>query len=181
MNKFENLEHHAYLTVDEPEKLKVLFEKDIAKLIMDLRGRTSISKSKSRISSLGIKKLNHTFIDVRMDGLEISSPKELDKILESYKKEGATNLYIVRLLVTWKNGDMQEWERHALLTKDKETDRIIPSSRQNTLTMKLGLFSEVDNLQKLYGTDLVQPTACEIVQQEPTKRRICLITMAKTT
>jgi hypothetical protein len=179
MTKYEKLEHHAYLTIDEPAKLKVLFDKDVEKLVIDLRGRTTVSKSKSRINALGIKKLNHTYLEVRKDGLEVKSTKDLEAILDQYTNEGITNLYMVRLIVSWKNGDMQEWHRHVLLTKDKETDRIIPSGRRNTLTVKLGLFQEADRLQKLYGSELVQPTACEIIQQEHTEKRVCLITMAK--
>src|SRR5659263_33346 len=154
------LEHHAYLSFDELEGCAQLFEKPITKITVDLRGRTSVSKNKSKLSELGIKKLAHSYLDVIKDDLEINNIQELKSIIAKYNAEGVSNLYIIKLVVQWNNGDMQEWKRHIIHGLDDVIARNVASGRLNTLTMKVGTFQGVDKLRDIYG-DLVKPTLCE--------------------
>jgi len=144
---------------------------------VDLRGRTTLSKSKSKLTDLGIKKLSHSYLDIKKDGLIIASNNELQDIIKDYEKEGASNLYIVRLLVQWKSGQMQEWTRTVLHVKDKQTNRMIANGRWNALVLKLGEHSAVTQLQEKYGIELVQPTLCETIDQAKGKKRVCLAVM----
>lgn len=173
---FETLEHHAYLTIDEPANLIVLFDRGVAKLRFDLRGRTTLNKRKSR-DELGIYTLNHIFLEVRRNDIEVNSADDLKTLVKIYENHGIKNMYLIRLVVEWKNGDMQEWKRSVMHVKDKKVDRESKSGRFNALTMKLGMYKNVIALQEIYGHDIVRPTVCEVVLEEGSKKRVCVYTM----
>lgn len=175
--KQDEIEHHAYLTFDELDGLADLFTKGAEKLTVDLRGRTSKAKNRGKTEELGIRKLSHTYLDVHMNNLEIRSRKELNKIIESYSREGVENLFITRLLVEWPGGDMQEWNRHVIHMS--ETKRTSGSQRLNALTIKVGKYEDVLPYQEKYGEELVKPTICEIGEDVLRKKRVCLGTMAE--
>lgn len=177
--KQDEIEHHAYLTLDEMDRLAELFAKGAEKLTVDLRGRTSKGKNRGKVPELGITKLSHTYLDVHRNDLEIHNKKELNKIIESYNKEGVENLYIIRLLVEWRGGDMQEWHRHVIHVN--ETERTSGSQRLNALTIKVGKYEDVLPYQEKYGYELVKPTICETRPNISTRKRICLGTMAEST
>lgn len=179
MNTFDKLEHHAYLTVDELPGLSELFAKGVQKMIVDLRGRTTIVKNKPQRDNLGIKKLSHTYLDVKNNDYEINNESELNALAKSYEKAGVDNLYLVRLVVQWNNGDMQEWHRHVFHVKDKEVKRTFPNGRNNVLAMKLGEYQAVNALKEIYGDSMVNGTMCEIVNIEGQTKRVCLGTLAK--
>lgn len=173
----DEIEHHAYLAIDELDKLELLFAKGAAKLTVDLRGRTSKGKNRGKVSELGIRKLSHTYVQVYRDGLEINSIEELRDLIRAYRNEGADNLYVVRLLVEWENGDMEEWHRHVMHAN--EPSRTSGSGRMNALTIKVGKYQDILPYQEKYGHELVRPTICEIKQASPLKKRVCLGTMAE--
>jgi len=171
------IEHHAYLSFDELNGCSQLFEKPVKKILVDLRGRTSVLKQKSGPDKLGIKKLSHTYFDICNNDVEISNLSELNSLTSRYRSFGITNLYMIKLVVHWDNGDMQEWNRHVIHTKDVEIDRSVPSGRLNLLTMKLGTYEEVEKLIEIYGS-LVKATVCELIRLETHYKRVCLGTMA---
>lgn len=179
MSKTElKLEHHAVLNTDDLEELSELFNKNATTLVIDLRGRTTLSKSKSRVSDLGLKKLSHTYLEVNKDNLEFHNKNQIKKIISDYQKEGVNNLYVVRLLVTWDTGDMQEWHR-AIIHSEIESNRGFPSGRFNTLVLKINetnSYQKIVELQEKYGK-LVLSTACinTPIVDEKKKKRTCLM------
>jgi len=172
----EELEHHAYLVIDELDKLRDLFQKGVTKLSLDLRGRTSYPKKRDRVAELGIVIVAHKYLSVVKNNLEIRNVQELNNIMERYTQEGIENLYIIRMVVEWPNGEMHEWHRHIIHAN--ETERTSGSGRMNALTIKVGRFTDVQPYQERYGCELVKPTRCLNMPIKPSKKRVCLGTMA---
>ncbi len=173
---FEALEHHAYLTIDEPANFTLLFDRGAVNLKFDLRGRTTLNKRGTK-DELGIYTLNHIFLEVRRNDIEVYSANELKTLIKTYENHGIINLYLIRLVVEWQNGDMQEWRRSVMHVKDKKMDRESKSGRFNALTMKQGMYEDVVALQEIYGYDIVRLTVCEVVHEEGAEKRVCLSTM----
>jgi hypothetical protein len=178
METHEKLEHNAVLMIDELNGLIPLFEKEIEKIVVDLRGRTTIAKNRNKINELGILRLTHTYLDIRKDNLDILNKTQLLKIIEDYKAHDVRNIYMDRLVVHWKNGDMQEWKGTTIKAMDKEIKRTFPNSRGNVLAIKLNLYEAVIKLQNVYGVELVQPTICKWIQVDRQSKRVCAGTMA---
>lgn len=168
--------HYAYLTIDEPDDFGILFDKGVKKLLIDLSGRTSIYKKTSNtFEELGMKIMEHKFVEVKRGGLEVKRKNELFDVLTKYRDNGAKNLFATKLIVEWKNGDMQEWKRVIMYTKDKELNRDSNSGRLNVLAIEFP-FDQSERLISLYGKELINYTKCLYVESKTTKR-ICIGTL----
>jgi hypothetical protein len=172
----ERMAHYAYLTIDEPDDFGILFDKGVKRLLIDLSGRTSIYKKMEKsFEELGMKLMNHKFVEVKRSDLEVKNKNDLFDILNDYRKNGAANLFAIKLVVEWNNGDMQEWKRVVMYTKDKEINRDSNSGRLNVLAIEFP-FDQSEKLMNKYGADLVNYTKCLYVETK-TKKRICIGTM----
>lgn len=175
---FQKLDHHAYLSIDEPSDFARLFDRGVARFTFDLRGRTTIEGLKNKLK-LGVTKLSHMYLDVRKDNLAVNSKEELQALLDDYKSMGVRNLYAVRLVVEWPSGDMQEWKRRSIKVKDKEVERDSKSGRFNTLLIPYPTYEGIARLQKIYGSDIVNATICPEVEVITAKKIICVGTLPK--
>ena len=172
----ERITHYAYLTIDEPDDFGVLFEKGAKRLLMDLSGRTSIYKKMERSNEdLGMKIMNHKFVEIKRSDLEVKGINELFNILNEYRNNGAKNLFATKLIVEWTNGDMQEWKRVVMYVKDKEVNRDSNSGRLNVLVIEFP-FDQSERLITRYGKELIHFTKCLHVETK-TKKRICIGTL----
>lgn len=173
----ENLEHHAYLTVDEPDDFGVLFDKGAIRLSMDLSGRRSIEKRIERDdTNLGIKVMMHRFVEIHRKDLTVENKTELYDVLKTYRNYGAENLFAIKLVIEWKDGDMNEWNRVTIQTKDKEINRASNSQRLNVLSIPYPTIEGAERLKEKYGNDLVNCTKCLKVKTTINKR-VCIGTL----
>lgn len=168
--------HYTYLTIDEPDDFGVLFDKGAVRLLIDLSGRTSVSKDRQEDKKeLGIRIMHHTFVEVKRGDLEIKSKSDLYSILNEYRNSGAANLFATKLVVEWGDGDMQVWNRVVMYTKDKEINRDSNSQRLNVLAIAYS-FDQSEKVIGKYGKELVHYTKCLYVETKASKR-VCIGTM----
>lgn len=170
-NESDIFENHAYLVVDELENLKSLFDLDINNIIVDLRGRTTINKKREIQSLLGSRIIEHSYILTDLKGEKLVNKNDIDTLITKFKSIGAENIYAVRLIVEWNNGEKERWDRHILYTIDPIRES--KSTRLNALTLKVGKNKDVEQYKLKYG-DFVKKTICEKQdQRQIIKKRVC--------